>query len=260
LWGAKRRAVDKIYRRKGCFERIFGLIRGIGEIGEKHMANARPRAWIAWSSGKDSAWSLHVARQKREVEVVGMLTTVTAAYDRVSMHAVRNVLVDMQAKEAGLPLYRAPIPAKCTNEDYEAVMKRAMDEAKAAGITTIVFGDLFLEEIRNYRIAQLAKAGMTANFPLWLEDTTALARTMMSGGLKAYLTCIDPRKMPRELAGHPFDEDLLAKLPSGVDPCGENGEFHSFAYAGPMFKRPIAVTVGETVEREGFVFTDVLPA
>jgi len=224
------------------------------------MANNRPKAWIAWSSGKDSAWSLHVARQKKEVDIVGMLTTVTGDYDRVSMHAVRTALLDAQAEAVGLPLYRVTIPAKCTNEIYESKMAEAMDAAKAAGVTHMVFGDLFLEEIRNYRVANLAKVGMSANFPLWRSDTRALAREMISAGLKAYLTCIDPRKMPRDLAGHAFDDDLLGRLPSGVDPCGENGEFHTFVYGGPMFRKEIPVKIGDTVEREGFVFTDVLPA
>ena len=221
---------------------------------------AKPKAWIAWSSGKDSAWALHVAREAGEVDIVGMLSTVTRDYERVSMHAVRQTLLRRQAQEAQLPLHEVLIPAECSNEDYETAMKEAMDKAKAEGVTRVVFGDLFLEDIRRYRQEQLAKVDMTPVFPLWARDTTALAREMIAGGLKAYLTCIDPRKMPRELAGHAFDEALLAKLPEGVDPCGENGEFHSFAWDAPVFERPIDVRVGETVERDGFVFTDVLPA
>jgi uncharacterized protein (TIGR00290 family) len=230
------------------------------------VATRGPKAWLAWSSGKDSAWALHSVRggearpELETVDIVGLFATVTVAYERVSMHGVRQALLRQQAEAAGLPLREVPIPAACTNELYEEAMGRAMGEAMSQGVEAVVFGDLFLADVRAYRETQLACAGMRAVFPLWGQDTAKLAREMIASGLRAYLTCIDPRKMPRELAGHPFDGDLLAQLPPGVDPCGENGEFHTFVFDGPMFSHPLAVKVGETVERDGFVFTDVLPA
>lgn len=219
-----------------------------------------PKALVAWSSGKDSAWALHTVRQAGNLEVVGLLTTVTAAYERVSMHGVRQALLRQQAEAAGLPLREVPIPIGCTNELYQQAMAQAMGEAKSQGIEAVVFGDLFLADIRAYRETQMAKAGLRPLFPLWGRDTADLAREMIASGLGAYLTCVDPRKVSRELAGHPFDAALLAQLPSGADPCGENGEFHTFVFDGPMFSHPLDVKVGETVERQGFVFTDVLPA
>lgn len=221
---------------------------------------AQPKAWMAWSSGKDSAWALHVARQLGEVDVVGLLTTVTDVYSRVSMHGVREELLIAQAEATDLPLYRVRIPAPCPNEVYESEMRTALETAARDGVAHIVFGDLFLEDIRAYRERQLARIGMTGVFPLWKHDTAALAREMIDGGLKAHLVCIDPTRMPRRLAGRAFDDALLAELPDGIDPCGENGEFHTFASDGPMFAQPVAVEVGETVEREGFVFADLVSA
>jgi len=220
---------------------------------------SRPKAWVAWSSGKDSAWALHVARQQDEMEIVGLLTTITEPYNRVSMHGVRNALVEAQGQAARLPVHRALIPVPCSNEQYQAAMREVLSQAKTGGVTHVLFGDLFLEDIRRYREAQMARACMTPMFPLWGLDTGNLARDMIRLGLRCRVTCLDPRKMPRELAGHTFDAGFLSALPEGVDPCGENGEFHTFAYDGPMFDHGIAVTLGETVEREGFVFTDVLP-
>jgi len=217
----------------------------------------RPRAWLCWSSGKDSAWTLHVARQQGEVEIVALLTTVTEPYDRVSMHGVRAEVLEAQAAAAGLPLERVPIPAPCPNAVYEEVMRTAIGRAKAEGVSHMVFGDLFLEDVRAYRQRQLAPTGIAAVFPLWQKPTGELAAAMIRGGLVAYVTCLDPAKLPAELAGSRFDERLLARLPEGVDPCAENGEFHTCVTAGPMFDRPIAVEVGETVERDGFVFTDL---
>jgi len=216
------------------------------------------KAWIAWSSGKDSAWALHVARQMGEVEVKGLLATITETYGRVSMHGVREELVEAQARAAGLPLHKVFIPAPCSNEIYEAAMRSALEQAKGQGITRVIFGDLFLEDLRAFREKRMAEIGMTALFPLWKRETGWLAREMIAAGLGAYLTCLDPKVMPTELAGHSFDEALLARLPRGVDPCGENGEFHTFAFAGPMFDRAIPVRRGETVLREGFLFTDLL--
>ncbi len=220
------------------------------------MRATKPKAWIAWSSGKDSAWALHLARQAGEVEVVGMLATVTETYARVSMHGVREELLEAQAKAVGLPLHQVLIPAPCSNEIYEAAMGAALEKAKAQGVSRVIFGDLFLEDLRAYREKRMAEIGMTPLFPLWKMDTAALARQMLGAGLRAYLTCIDPRQLPSELAGHAFDLELLSKLPAGVDPCGENGEFHTFAWSGPMFKQPIPVRRGETLLREGFLFTD----
>lgn len=220
----------------------------------------RPKAWLAWSSGKDSAWALHTVRQSGDFEVVALLTTVNRTYQRVAMHAVREALVEMQAEAAGLPLVKVPIPSPCTNELYEQAMGDAMARARAEGVHHVIFGDLFLEDIRAYREKQLAACGMSPVFPLWLNDTRRLAEEMLAGGLSAYLTCIDPRKLHRTFAGRRFDAQLLRELPSSVDPCGENGEFHTFANAGPMFAHEIPVSVGEIVERDGFVFADLLAA
>jgi uncharacterized protein (TIGR00290 family) len=218
---------------------------------------AKPRAWLCWSSGKDSAWALHTVRQRGEVEVIGLLTTVTEPYQRVSMHGVREELLTAQAEAIGLPLVRVPIPAPCPNAVYERVMSQAIEEAKRQGVTQMIFGDLFLEEVRQYREKQLEGSGITPCFPLWKQPTAPLAAAMIEAGVVAYVTCLDPKRVSRDLAGHVFDGDLLARLGPTVDPCAENGEFHTCVTAGPMFRRPIPVTVGETVEREGFVFTDL---
>jgi len=218
----------------------------------------RPKAWLAWSSGKDSAWALWRTQQNADVEVAGLLTTITETFGRVTMHGVREELVEAQTQALGLPLHRVFIPTPCPNEVYEAEFERILGVAKEQGVTAIIFGDLFLADLREYRERQLARAGLTALFPLWTQETAALAREMIRNGLRACLASIDPRKMPRELCGAAFDEALLAALPAGIDPCGENGEFHTFAWDGPMFDRPIAVCLGETVERDGFVFRDLV--
>jgi uncharacterized protein (TIGR00290 family) len=219
-----------------------------------------PRAWLAWSSGKDSLWALHLARESGEVAVVGLLVTITDPYRRVSMHGVRESLVEAQAAALGLPLHVVRIPSPCSHDEYEARMARAMEEARRSGVTHVVFGDVHLADVRAYREERLASVGMEAAFPLWGRASRALAEEIIAGGVRAVVTCLDPRKMPRELAGREFDGELLRQLPDEVDPCGENGEFHTFAWDGPGFAAPIAVEVGETVERDGFVFTDVLPA
>ena len=223
--------------------------------------NGRAKALLSWSSGKDSAWTLHVLRQRHghELEVVGLLTTVNETHARVAMHAVRDTLLAAQAEAAGLPLWRVPIPHPSSNERYEAAMREAVECGLREGITVIAFGDLFLEDIRRYREDRLAGTGITPIFPLWQIPTDALAREMLAGGLRARITCVDPRQAPASLAGREFDDALLAELPTTVDPCGERGEFHTFAYAGPMFRHPIAVHPGEVVERDGFVFADLLP-
>lgn len=219
----------------------------------------RPKAWLAWSSGKDSAWALHTVRTSDEFEVVALLTTVNATHERVAMHAVRESLLEKQAEAAGLPLVKVPIPSPCPNAAYESAMGEAMARARAEGVWHVAFGDLFLEDIRAYREKQLASCGMTPVFPVWGRDTRKLAEEMLAGGLSAYLTCVDPRKLDRTFAGRRFDRNLLRDLPAYIDPCGENGEFHTFANAGPMFREEISVTVGEVVNRDGFVFADLLP-
>jgi uncharacterized protein (TIGR00290 family) len=221
--------------------------------------SARPKALLAWSSGKDSAWSLHVLRQQGAVEVVGLLTTINAAFDRVAMHAVRTELLRAQAAAAGLPLWPVPIPWPCSNTQYEAAMGEAMARARDAGIALIAFGDLFLEDIRAYREDRLRESGLRPLFPLWGAPTGALAAQMVSAGLRARLTCVDPSKLGAHFAGREFDAALLGELPASVDPCGERGEFHTFAYDGPMFSRPVEVRGGEVVVRDGFVFADLLP-
>jgi uncharacterized protein (TIGR00290 family) len=215
---------------------------------------------LSWSTGKDSAWSLHVLRRMPDIEVVGLFTTVNAAFDRVAMHAVRRKLLEAQAAAAGLPLHVIEIPWPCPNEAYEAAMGAFVAEQKAQGVAAMAFGDLFLEDIRAYRVAKLAGSGIEPIFPVWGKETGALAREMIAGGLKARLTCVDPRKLPASFAGRAFDADLLADLPDGIDPCGENGEFHTCVFAGPMFEHEIDMQLGEVQERDGFVFADLLPA
>jgi uncharacterized protein (TIGR00290 family) len=218
-----------------------------------------PKALLCWSSGKDSAWALHTLRQRGEVEIVGLLTTVNTAFERVAMHAVRIALLEAQADAVGLPLWTVPIPSPCSNQEYEAAMGEAVKKALATGVTMMAFGDLFLEDVRRYREAQLAGTGLTPIFPIWGLPTEALARDMVGAGLRARLTCVDPRQLPASFAGRDFDSTLLAELPHGVDPCGERGEFHTFAYDGPMFHHPVSLLSGEIVARDGFVFADLHP-
>ena len=221
---------------------------------------ARPKALIAWSSGKDSAWALHEARRTGEFAIVGALTTVTDVFARVSMHGVREELLRAQLKAAGLPAIVVRIPYPCPNEVYEREMAAAIADAKARGVTHMIFGDLYLEDVRAYREKNLAGTGITPVFPLWLKPTDALARDMIAGGVEAHLAVVDLKKLPAAFAGRRFDAGLIGALPAGSDPCGENGEFHTFVSAGPMLARKIAVKVGETVERDGFAFADLLPA
>lgn len=218
------------------------------------------RILLAWSSGKDSAWALHILRQSGEYEIAGLLTTFNEAFDRVAMHAVRRELVEAQAAAVGVPLWRVNIPWPCSNEEYERSMAAACERAIADGVEAIAFGDLFLEDIRAYRERQLAPTGLTPLFPLWKMPTDKLVREMIAAGQRAVITCIDPRKLGRDFAGREIDLALVEALPEGVDPCAENGEFHSFAFAGPQFARPLEIRVGEVVDRDGFVFADVIPA
>jgi uncharacterized protein (TIGR00290 family) len=228
-------------------------------VAEEDVEMATSKAFVSWSSGKDSAFALYKAQQSGETEIVGLLTTVSEAYNRVAMHGVRDELLDRQVAALRLPLIKVSIPSPCPNEIYEARMEVACAEIKAQGIHQIVFGDLFLEDLRAYRIEKLAAAGMRAVFPLWKHDTAALAREMIASGLVAHITCIDPRRLDRRFAGRQFDGEFLYDLPHDVDPCGENGEFHTVVSGGPMFADSIPVSVGETVERDGFVFADVIP-
>ena len=219
----------------------------------------RPKAFVSWSSGKDSAFALHEARRLGAVEVVGLLTTVNEVHHRVAMHGTRESLLDHQIAATGLPCLKIPLPSPCPNDVYEARMAEACARITAQGVRHVVFGDLFLEDIRAYREARLKEAGMEGVFPLWKRDTHALAHEMIDSGLVAHLVCIDPRRMDRRFAGRRFDTSLLAQLPATIDPCGENGEFHTAVSAGPMFAGPIPVEPGAVVERDGFVFADVIP-
>lgn len=213
---------------------------------------------LSWSSGKDSAWSLHVLRRDPGLKVAGLLTTLNEAFDRVAMHAVRRDLLEAQAEAADLPLEVVPLPWPCSNEQYEGIMSEVCRKAREAGIEAVAFGDLFLRDIRAYRERQLAGTGLEPLFPLWNLDTHDLAREMIAGGVRAKLTCVDPQRLASSFAGRDFDQELLAELPAGVDPCGENGEFHSFVYAAPVFDRTLPIRIGERVERDGFVFADVV--
>ena len=221
------------------------------------------RILLSWSGGKDSAWALHVLRRQGEYEVVGLLTTINEQFRRVAIHGFREELLEMQAESVGLPLWKVDLPFPCSNEEYEARMAAVCERAVAEGLHGIAFGDLFLEDIRAYRVARLAGTGLEPIFPIWtpsLGVTTAeLAREMIAAGLRAYLTCIDPRVLSESFAGRSFDAALLADLPPEADPCGERGEFHSFACAGPMFTRTIRVIPGERVQRDNFVYADLLP-
>ncbi|MEJ2376133.1 MAG: ATP-binding protein [Pseudolabrys sp.] len=219
-----------------------------------------PQALIAWSSGKDSAWALHEARRNGEFGIVGALTTVTDGFGRVSMHGVREELLQAQLAAAGLEPVVVRIPYPCPNETYEREMAAAIAAAKARGISHIIFGDLFLEDIRAYREKQLVGTGITPVFPLWQKPTAVLAREMIAAGVEAHLAVVDLKKLPPGFAGRSFDSALLDALPAGTDPCGENGEFHSFVSAGPMLRGKIDVKVGETVERDGFAFADLVPS
>jgi uncharacterized protein (TIGR00290 family) len=230
------------------------------EDDDATLDSTMKRILLSWSSGKDSAWSLHVLRQRGECEVVGLLTTFNEVADRVAMHAVRRELVERQAAAAGLPLWAVPLPWPCSNEEYESRMAQACAKALGEGVEGVAFGDLFLEDVRAYRKKQMKNTGLEPIFPLWGLPTRVLAREMIACGTRAKLTCIDTGRLDRSFAGREFDEALLADLPKEVDPCGECGEFHSFVYAGPMFDTELAISVGETVVRDQFVFADLMAA
>jgi uncharacterized protein (TIGR00290 family) len=212
---------------------------------------------VSWSSGKDSAWMLHVLKQDPTIEIGGLLTTMNEEFDRVAMHAVRRRLLEAQADAAGVPLRTVRLPWPCTNEQYEERMRLAVAQAVAEGFTHVAFGDLFLADVRKYREEKLAGTGLTPMFPIWGIPTDELAGRMVEGGLRSVLTCVNPKHLDRSFAGRQFDRSLLSDLPAGVDKCGERGEFHSFAWDGPMFNHPVSITVGDVVDRDGFVFADL---
>jgi uncharacterized protein (TIGR00290 family) len=223
-------------------------------------APRKPRAIVSWSSGKDSAFALHVLRERDEFELVALFTTINRVHDRVAMHAVRRELLREQAACAGLPLWEVDIPSPCSNAEYDEAMRGLVARALSERVEVVAFGDLFLEDIRRYREERLAATGLRPVFPLWGVPTVELSQRMLAAGLSAILTCVDPRQLAGEFAGRTWDAALLAELPSSVDPCGENGEFHTFVTTGPMLTRPIRVEVGQPIEREGFVFADLLPS
>jgi uncharacterized protein (TIGR00290 family) len=217
------------------------------------------RVLLSWSSGKDSAWTLHLLRQQPDIQVAALVTTFNSSANRVAMHAVRRVLVEAQAERIGIPLWAVDLPWPCSNVDYEDRMRAVCQRATAEGIPAVAFGDLFLQDIRDYRIKQLQGTGLEPIFPVWQIPTDQLGRDMITAGLKAKITCVDPTKVEKSFAGREYDQQLIKDLPPGVDACGENGEFHTFVYDAPVFSAPIAIQTGEVVERDGFVFADVLP-
>lgn len=221
---------------------------------------SKQRVLLSWSSGKDSAWTLYQLQRDPGVEVVGLLTTFNSEFDRSAIHGVRRKLVKMQAQAVGLPLQEVPLPWPCSNEAYEAIMSAALGDArKLFAMDAIAFGDLFLEDIRRYREDRMAGTGLELLFPVWGKPTDQLACDMIDSGLRARITCVDPRRVDSAFAGREFDRTLISELPKGVDPCGENGEFHSFAWAGPMFNCPLNVQSGDVVTRDGFVYADLYP-
>lgn len=217
------------------------------------------RTVVSWSSGKDSAWMLWQLQQQPETELVALVTTFNGPADRVAMHAVRRTLAQQQAQAAGLPLWEVDLPHPCSHEEYAQRMREVVAQATNSRVSHMAFGDLYLDDVRRYREERLANSGLTPTFPLWGRPTAELARQVVDSGVVAHLTSVDPRQLPREFVGRRFDHELLEQLPAGVDPCGEGGEFHTFVSAGPMFARPIPCHVGDSVERDGFVFADIVP-
>lgn len=223
-------------------------------------AMLKPKVLLSWSSGKDSAWALHVLRQQNAVEVVGLLTTMNERFQRVAMHSTRRDLVRAQAQAVGLPLWEIPLPWPCSNEEYELAMGRACAQAVEQGITAMAFGDLFLEDVRKYREDRLKGTGLEPIFPVWGLDTRKLIHEMLQAGVRARIVCLDPKKLPEKFAGQDINRELLEQFSTEIDPCGEKGEFHTFVHGGPMFSAAIPIQSGEIVTRDGFVFADVLLA
>lgn len=226
---------------------------------ENRKTRPKRRAWLWWSSGKDSAWALHMLRQRDDMEVTALVTTFNSTHRRVAMHGVRRRVASLQAEAVGLPLHEMEIPDQCSNEDYERGFLHVLQEARTAGVHVMAFGDLFLADVRRYRERLFGDSVIEPIFPLWDLPTTELAYRMVDSGLQAIVVCVDPGQLDPRFAGRRFDRRFLDELPDGVDPCGENGEFHTLACGGPMFRSPLAVRTGETVERSSFYFTDVLP-
>jgi len=224
------------------------------------MANIRQRTLLSWSSGKDSAWSLHLLRRNPAIDVTALLTTFNGTADRVAMHAVRRELVEAQARRIALPVWSIDLPWPCSNAVYEDLMRDMCRRALQADITAVAFGDLFLQDIRDYRERQMEATGLKPVFPVWQIPTSELAEEMIRAGVKAKVTCIDRSKLDVSYAGREYDREFLSSLPAGIDPCGENGEFHTFVYDAPVFTSAIKVEVGDRLERDGFVFADLLPA
>jgi uncharacterized protein (TIGR00290 family) len=216
----------------------------------------RKNTWLSWSSGKDSAWALHVLRQTAGHEVTGLFTTFNVAFDRVAMHAVRVELLRQQAQAVGLPLHLIAIPYPCSDEQYAAAMGDFMARARRESVQCMAFGDLYLQDVRRYRKERMQGTGIEPVFPLWGRPTRPLLEEMLAGGLRACLTCIDPRVLPEEFAGRELTLELLESMPANIDPYGENGEFHTFVFDGPMFAQPLDIEMGEVVTRDGFVFAD----
>jgi uncharacterized protein (TIGR00290 family) len=215
---------------------------------------------FCWSGGKDSAMALAAIRERQDCRIAALLTTVTEGYDRISMHGVRRELLEWQAETIGLPLRKVFIPPECVNATYEARMREALEEQYAMGVRRVVFGDIFLEDLRVYREQNLARIGMTGVFPLWKQDTRELARGFVQAGFRAMAVCVDSRVLDRTFAGRELDDSFFADLPPGVDPCGENGEFHTFVFDGPLFRAPLSLRRGEVMERGPFIFCDLIPA
>lgn len=214
---------------------------------------------LSWSSGKDSAWTLHVLQQQPDADIIGLLTTLNEEADRVAMHAVRHEILRAQAESVGIPLWPVMLPSPCSNEEYEKRMSAAMRRAEEEGITHVAFGDLFLEDVRDYRISNFEGSRLEPIFPIWQEPTHELARQMVDSGFEARVTCVDPKQLDGAFVGRKFDHEFLDELPEGVDPCGENGEFHTCVLDGPMYREPVIATAGDIIERDGFFFADLVP-
>ena len=219
----------------------------------------KKKTWLSWSSGKDSAWALHLLQHKPKIELLGLFTVMNQKYNRASMHATRSEMLERQADAVGLPLQTIYLPDPCTIEQCDAIMRQFVMESAAKGIECMAFGDLFLEDVRKYRENQLKGTGIDPIFPLWAIPTRELAKQMLSAGLDAYVSCVDLKKLPSRFAGRKWSTELIAELPQDCDPCGENGEMHTVVVGGPMFRRPIPVSVGEIVERGGFAYADIIP-
>lgn len=229
-------------------------------LSQEESDPVKMKTWLSWSSGKDSAWALHLLVRQPGVEVTGLFCTVNETFGRAAMHAVRVELLLRQAEAVGLPVRLIPIPYPCPDAKYEALMEEFIRETRDQGTECLAFGDLFLADIRKYRENRLKGTGIIPLFPLWGIPTEELSRAMVSSGLRAVVTCVDPKQLSEDFLGREYDGSFLEEIPAGVDPCGENGEFHSFAYDGPMFKKEIEISRGKRVSRDGFAFVDLLPA